>query len=406
MAGGLYRVDQNVLQTFVPTSNIDLSSITVKIVAAASSSVQLRVYSRAGATPDPNTDTLIGSGSVTVPETLTETDYKISLTTPAAIVTTGVYYMHLSTSNTVYFSASGTNPYASGQVYVWELNFDAYLDYNYHLVSHSSDDLYFKLWSSDGGTVGTYEDDDPTVVVRDVMDDYAAQGGTVTYNTTTTQLTGQSIDYSFSVNTPLEAIEKMHSVATAGWYWFVDCADGLLYFKNASSTADHTFVFKHNVISLEIEETVEQLKNVVYFTGGDTGGGSNLYIKATASDIDSAELIGLSRVVDNRVTVTATGTAIANNIISNFQDVKYIATITVDGSLYDLTTIKLGHMVSIKNTENFISQLLLQVVRIERSGTTATLTLGVLPVKANKIVNNLSKNVYEISTLSNPSVPA
>lgn len=265
-------------------------------------------------------------------------------------------------------------------------------------------DLYFKTYYSSSATQTTFSSADPGTVVSTIVSNYNGQGGAVSAGTITT--TGTTITYTFQVATILEGIKKMTDLAPSTWYWYVDPATNLLYFKQTSTTATHTFVKGRHLNSVKIKATIENLKNIVYLSGGDIGGGVNLFVKDTSAASIASYGRGLARVSDNRITLTATADSYTQNIINGGSTEQYQSNIEILDSTYDMTIINPGDTVGFSGFGNFIDSLLLQVAGKQPGMSSIKLALGELPKRPSQSIEDALRALNDIQTINNPSTPS
>lgn len=216
--------------------------------------------------------------------------------------------------------------------------------------------------------------------------------------------TGVTTTYSFKVQTVLEVINSIYSLSPYNWYWYVDPADDTLYFAETSTTADHTMVKGKHIVELEIEATKERITNVVYFSGGPTAG-VNTYKKTTDADSLAANRVGLARLSDNRVTTDAVATVISQSYIDQNNAETYLTEITIYDNTYDISLFKLGDTVGFANFGTFVDNLIMQIVGLKRSVDSITLSLGVIPRRESKKVEEIQQKLIAEQTLNNPSTP-
>lgn len=221
--------------------------------------------------------------------------------------------------------------------------------------------------------------------------------------------TGNISTYTFKMQTVLQAIQSILSLAPANWYWYVDPATGVLNFAQASTVADIVLIKGRHINDIDIEATQENIKNTAYFTGGDDGSGTstNILVKVTSSN---GTRKGLALLSDNRVNSTNGSTVgarqIARNFLNNNAAETYITNVTVQHTTIDISTIKLGMMVGFAGFGNFMERLLLQVVGINYSPDQVTLQLGTLPLRDSQVVAQLQSQLQYQQTVANPSVPS
>jgi hypothetical protein len=178
--------------------------------------------------------------------------------------------------------------------------------------------------------------------------------------------------------------------------------------KPVSTTADFTVVRGRHINELNLAMSIEQVKNYLLLSGGDTGGGVNLYRDYT--DAQSVSNFGLRTAPksDNRVTVTATADALGDTFIEeNAQEVQE-TTLTVLNEHIDITLLTPGKTIGFKNFGNFIDDMVLQIVRREPSFSDGivSLTLGRLPIRMNDEIQRINRELLNEQTINNPSAPS
>lgn len=152
--------------------------------------------------------------------------------------------------------------------------------------------------------------------------------------------------------------------------------------------------------------SIEQVKNYLLFTGGDTGGGTNLFqdYKDTTSQANYGIRTGAK--TDNRVTLTATADAIGESFIEENANELQETTVTVLNKNIDITMLTPGKTVGFRNFGLFIDDLVLQIVRRDYSPDRVTLTLGRLPVRLNDEVQKTLRDLLNEQTVDNPTAPS
>jgi hypothetical protein len=143
-------------------------------------------------------------------------------------------------------------------------------------------------------------------------------------------------------------------------------------------------------------------------TGGDTGGGVNLY--RDYIDAESGAFYGIRSLpkTDNRVTSTTTADAIGDTFIAESASEQQSTSLTVLDEHIDITLLTPGKTIGFKNFGNFIDDLVLQIVRREGNYNDgfATLTLGILPVRMNDQIEKINRQLLNEQTIDNPSAPS
>jgi hypothetical protein len=267
-------------------------------------------------------------------------------------------------------------------------------------------DLYFKTWYTANATSSPYTSVDPTAIFTSIIDNYVARGGKVNYTAASIANTGSTVSYTFSVQRVLDGIGKALDLSPSNWYWTVDPATSLAYFKSFSTTADILLTLGQNIEDLDLGVSAEGVRNVLYFTGGPTAG-VNLYKSyQSASSITAVGRQRLETMTDNRVTLSATADAIANAFLSAYNTEVYETTVTLARTVIDITTILPGQTVGFSGFGNFIDALILRVMRVQRFPDRVTLTLGSIPPRASSVLKNIIAHVVDLETVANPTAPS
>lgn len=250
----------------------------------------------------------------------------------------------------------------------------------------------------------------PSSMVQDAFGIYTTLGGVIT-NFTYDDPSGLTGTYNFIFMTMLEVIERSISLMPGTYYWRVHPGTNYFYWINDSTTSafghnTHTFIKGNHFKNITVEKSIERVKNVVYFTGGDTGGGVNLFKKYT--DPQSIVLYGRRAVKlnDGRVTNTYTADLIGLAYLDQFKDPDYNANVIISASVYDISTINVGDSVIITGYGHVFDQLQLRVVRVNRASQDITLDLGVLPIKTSNAYEEVKRQLILTQTVDNPSSPS
>lgn len=209
------------------------------------------------------------------------------------------------------------------------------------------------LKDSDGNTTISYSSQDPSDIFRDIINKFVTvDEGQLGYTALSVADTGTVVSYTFNTNTYREALDKVIQLAPIGWFWRVD-PDGTLYFQEKDTQIQHQISTKKDVSYFAPENTLENTYNKVYFIGGDTGGGSNLFL--TSEDAVSIEQYGQRtlKISDGRVTVQATGeTLISRALEEKALPVRRTVTRIIDSNGtknngYDIESLRVGETILI-----------------------------------------------------------
>lgn len=317
-----------------------------------------------------------------------------------------------------------SNPYADGEVMrkvggVW--------------TSVTDVDMCFTTYTTSGATTVTYNSQDPSDILRAVIDNYNDYGGTVTYDATSIDDTGTTVSYTFTTQTTYECISKCLELAPSGWYWYVDPATNLIHFHEKSSSADHNLTLEKDLKDMIVEKRTESIVNTVYFRGGDTTGSED-YLYKKYQDSESVGLYGIraQRYVDERVTVEATADIIANSIIEGNKapEIRLSGSISdsnPSGYGYDIESIQVGDVIRVGNVSGnttsslwdtmlwdtgkwdyniqSIGSMYLQTTRTEYSPDALYVYCSTTPPDISKRIEDINRNLQLVQMSNNPDTP-
>lgn len=250
-----------------------------------------------------------------------------------------------------------------------------------------------------------FTSDDPvTDMASNVLSDYNDRGGYIVENDF--EATGLSLSYTWQVSSVFDTLTKILELCPSGYYMYIDLGNATMDLKALSGSADYTVVNEKDIHQLDVSLSIETLKNSLLFTGGDTGGGSNLY--QAYNDITSQNLYGLRTVArtDNRVTLTATADAIGETFIAENSSEIQETRITILNKTIDITLLTPGKTIGFRNFGSLIDDFVLQIVRREYTPDAVTLTLGKLPPNLSAQVQAINRGLLNEQTLDNPSSPS
>lgn len=331
------------------------------------------------------------------------TEIQVALTNAMA-TTPGAQLFFTATVNdgdslTIYYNTAGG--YSSGQMY--NANYGGGSGGSY--VAQPANDLYFKTFSGTGSTTATFTAVDPiSGMPAAVLADYNSRGGLITLGTVNSGT--NPLTYTFNSATVFEAIKTMLTLAPDGYYFYVDLGSNILYYPQASTTADIVLTKGKNLTEINLTASIENVKNTIYFTGGPISG-VNLYKVYSDSSSIANYGVRLDRRTDNRVTLDATADAIGQSALAEEKDEQYQSTVTIvaDKSL-DTTTIKPGLVIGFNGFSTFVDNVLAQIVRVDFKPEYVTLTLGVLPKRLLPEFEKVTKGLAAEQTIANPSAPS
>lgn len=290
----------------------------------------------------------------------------------------------------------------SGKILKYKATYGERVGVEVTLASHGVE-LSDEFVRSGTTTTVTYTTTAIETTLKSILD---TNPGEMSYDNGSIDATGVSPTIKFQLNTKLEAIKSLFTQTPAGWYWYGNVADNLIYLKPIGTTADHVFLKGKHISKIDPEQSMENLINVVHVVGGDTGGGVKLYKEYT----DSASITQwgrhVHRITDRRITLTATAQRYAEKILSMYSQPIYTTTVEVSSSAYDIETVQLGQIVGMGNFDNFIDGQLLQIVNINYTPRKLTLQLGGLLDSQAQIITDVQEDLANEQYEGIPTVPS
>ena len=265
-------------------------------------------------------------------------------------------------------------------------------------------DVYFITKSGVPTTTTTYSSKDPiSGTMSDILTDYNSRGGRITARDL--EPTGLSLTYTFSSATIFDALKKVIELAPSGYYSYIDLGTSEIDIKNSSTIADFTVVKGRDINNLNMALSIENVKNYLLLSGGETGG-TNLfrYYQDTESSYNYG--VRLSSKSDNRVTLANTADAIGSTFIGENAHEVQETTLTLLNTSVDITKFIPGKTIGFRSFGSFIDDMVLQVVRRSLSPDTVTLTLGRLPVSTTAEIQRLNRELTLEQTINNPTQPS
>lgn len=268
-------------------------------------------------------------------------------------------------------------------------------------------DLWFVAKSGQPTTTTTYSTQDPvTGMAHGVLLDYNSRGGKIIERDFTA--TGLSLTYTFSSATILDVIKKVLDMSPNGYYSYIDLGTAEIDIKPTSVTPDFTIIRGKEINELTIALSIEQVKNYLLLSGGDTGGGVNLFRDYRDSNSVSNYGIRLAQKSDNRITLATTADAVGDSFIDEFSEETQETSVTVLNDLIDISLLTPGKTIGFKNFGNFIDDMVLQIARREPnfSDGLVHIVLGRLPLRLTDEIQRINRDLLLEQTIKNPSSPS
>lgn len=383
-------------QTFKIGAGVEnIGAVTLRLRYTAD--VTLSIY-------DAPNGNLLGSVTKRVSNaTMTNVDFEFAQL--IKVTAGGTYFMAVSVASGQSIRVrihSSSATYSDGAIY--KSNFSGGSGGGSYVVD--SGDFYFVTKHGLPTTTVTYSTQDPvTGMANGIMLDYNARGGKIKERDF--EATGQSLTYEFVMAFIHDAIATIVDMAPTGYYSYVDLGSSEMDIKKVNSSADFAVTLGRHIFELDLALTIEQVKNYMLFSGGDTGSG-NLY-----RDYENATSFGnfglkTGTKSDNRVTDTDTADAIGAKFIEENSEEGQETMLTVLDEHINISLLTPGKTIGFRNFGNFIDDLVLQIVRreINFSDGVSVLTLGQLPIRDVDVLERVSRQVHDQQTINNPTAPS
>ena len=269
----------------------------------------------------------------------------------------------------------------------------------------ASGDIWFKTYSGVPTTTTTYSSDDPiTDMARGILLDYNDRGGIITERDFTA--TGLSLTNTFNSATIFDAIKKCVELAPSGYYSYVDLGTAEIDILPTSLVPDFTVVLGKDINDIEIVLSIENVKNQLLLSGGDTGGGVNLFRQY--QDSNSAAKYGtrLAQKSDNRITLSATADAIGDSFIEENAEETQETPLTILNKKFDITLLTPGKTIGFRNGGPLIDNMVLRIARRDFTPERANLVLGRLPLQTTAEIEKIRRDLILEQTIANPNAPS
>jgi hypothetical protein len=431
-----------IAQTFTATSTHKVSRLEVELTTISFydiSTGQFIERTNQACYAQLRTGTTIGSGSLLA---TSETFYiqdgtsrKTSIIFNPAIQITNtntyhiiIYPFDFAVGSDQYIGAITTGSgYTGGQMYIEDAGTGIW-------SAVSGADWYFNWYEEKALTFAEYLNADPSTIAKLVLDNYISNGGSASYTIDSIDPTNESVSYTFNVNTILEALNKCIELSPQNWYWYLDYGTNLINIHAKNNTPDHTFSLEKDIVDAKFEKNTENIVNTIYFTGGDTGGGTNFFKKYTNAESITSYGIKSLKYNDNRVTTDATASAIANSILEAKSQPELRVTLTIldsnnnQGVGYDIETIKIGDVIAVRNITQQVglstwdygkwdeaywdyniynlSSLEMQIQKLDYNEDTVTIYASTIQKDINKRIDQINRTLDTVQTLNNPTAPS
>jgi hypothetical protein len=287
---------------------------------------------------------------------------------------------------------------------------------------------------SSGNTTITYDNQDPSDILEDIIDKYNAVTGVygkIDYEVGSIDSTGLSVDYVFNSVSVLDAINKVVEMCPANWYWYLN-EDNVIHLHAFASTPDHTFYVGRDIREVKPYKRIENIKNVCYVTGGDNSG-TNYFRKYERSASITAYGRKVHWIEDNRLTDSTTMQAFADAVLDKEDEPEVRTQLVIldnnndEGLGRDIEEINPGDVINILNflskktytlwgeaiwnTDVWgydisnVTAVNINVIKVDYSPDSIKLEVSSRLPSISRGVNELRRRLEAQATVNNPSAP-
>ncbi|MDV7990485.1 PKD domain-containing protein [Rhodococcus sp. IEGM 1374] len=290
----------------------------------------------------------------------------------------------------------------SGKIMKYRAHYGAEEYVEVTLISHGQELTKGEVIKSGSATTVTFATTEIATIARSILN---TNPGRIGHSLGSIDTTGVSPTMKFELNTKLEGIKSLYSQTPDGYYWYVDVGENLLYMKKRSLVAEHVFIKGKHLHEIDIEKSAEDLRNKIYFVGGDPGSGTLYKVYEDTAAITDSEL-GVYRITDRRFTLTPSAQRYAQKVMTEYGRAIWTSTISIPASQYPIEDIRLGQMVGFRNFGNFVDEQLLQVVGFNYTPTRITLNLGTVQERLTDIIGDLDEGLSNEQYQALPTTPS
>lgn len=292
----------------------------------------------------------------------------------------------------------------SGYIADYELVYGQQTGVNVKLVPHATEMSHY-IFKDGLNTTVSYLNYDPVQMARDAMENYTAQGGSISWSEATMPLSGESVDYDFKLQTTRESVDKTIDLLPTGWYHYAHPGENLQYLLSKGEEADHIFYYEKHLSDLKLRKSITQLVNKAYFVGGEVAGSPLFKYNEDLTSVSNYRP-GLIRMADSRVTLDDSADILMNRQIEEFKLPRYRTSVEITDAVYDIEDIRLGDMIAFKNFGTFADQLILQTVAVTRKKHSVTLDLDMTVPNEAKRLEELKKAILSEEIRDIADVPS
>lgn len=269
-------------------------------------------------------------------------------------------------------------------------------------------DIAFQFWEQGGATTVNFFSVDPSFALKEVLRYAQKQGSRVKFTDQTIEMTHTVVTLRLNTNTIDEAIQAILKSMPADWCVWYDPATDEVHAHPRPTTVTRRFIRGRDVTgTIKIKKSIEKLVNDVYYSGGDLGGGTNLFIRETDSESINNVRRGILKISDSRVKDATMARVLARGEIDTWKNPVYSATATiVRTDAYSLEDVQIGELDAFGNFGHVVDSIEMQIVAMTYNVETIDLELNVMRPRISKRIEDIRRNLALQEMENNPTSPS
>lgn len=252
-------------------------------------------------------------------------------------------------------------------------------------------------------TLAPADSADVDLVFRAVIDRFIAETGCtkMDYGGTSIPTSAIQMLYTFERMTYREALDKIKASSSENYYYYF-APSGLIYFKEIASTPVHKFILGRHFSSIQIENSIENVRNEIYIWDGQAGGSYIMY-----EDANSIAMYGQrsERLTDRGIGNVSTMDNIGNAFINSNKNpgIKFVCEIfdnNIDANFgYDIESVNPGDTCSFFNFDSEFATLFRErmvITDVEYKLDRIKITAQQIRTSLADVQSQIRRNIVEI----------
>ena len=256
-------------------------------------------------------------------------------------------------------------------------------------------DLAFSLYENPGDYKRAFYSQDPSDILRELIDFAQKQGARCRYTESSIENTNTKVTIRFNdVTTITEAIAAVFKSMPADWHYYYDYAENIVHAHPRPTTVKRKLQRGKNVIGTpKLVKTIEELVNDVIFIGGEKADGKTLVV-AGRDDRSIAEIRrGFKKLSDSRYKDETSAKLVVEGEIQRGSKPVFSGEATFASPKYEALDIHLGELTQYQGFSATMDAPEMQIVAITQKLETAELKFNILRPRLSKRIQDLKRNM-------------